>query len=341
MDNENVNIPSASPEKAGVKKPCKALYFIKPIVFLIIFSMLLVLTSYMLAPKDNTKGSGINNPNAHGFYSEPKNSIQVAVIGNSDAYSGFSPMELWKNFGYTSYVSGEGRQLVASSLIMLNKLLTCQKPEIVIFEVDGVFTDTDVRDKAVSLFNTVTGGHLSVFQYHDRWKKARLSELFSKPVYTAHCVTKGQKMSNDVKPYTGGEYMLESDERERMPFVSRRALDEIVDTCEKNGIQLILLEVPSETSWNMERHNSIQDYADEKELPFIDLNIDMEETCGVDWLTDTRDKGNHLNTRGARKVTQYIGQYLKDNYDLECRTGDEEYSRWDEDLEIYETKAKI
>ena len=79
-----------------------ALHLIKGITFLLILALLLMGLSYVMAPKDNTKESGITNPNANGFYSEPENSIDIAVIGNSDAYSGFSPMELWNSFGYTS-----------------------------------------------------------------------------------------------------------------------------------------------------------------------------------------------------------------------------------------------
>ena len=80
-----------------MKKGLKNL--IRSVCFITLLLLLTVSSSYMLAPKDNTKQSGIVNPSAHGFFSEPENSIEVAVIGNSDAYSGFSPMELWKNYG--------------------------------------------------------------------------------------------------------------------------------------------------------------------------------------------------------------------------------------------------
>ena len=76
--------------KKGVKN------LIRAVSFFAVLILSVVSFSYMLAPKDNTKEAGIVNPSAHGFYSEPKNTIDVAVIGNSDAYSGFSPMELWK-----------------------------------------------------------------------------------------------------------------------------------------------------------------------------------------------------------------------------------------------------
>ena len=72
-----------------MKKGAKNL--IRAVSFFAVLILSVVSFSYMLAPKDNTKEAGIVNPSAHGFYSEPKNTIDVAVIGNSDAYSGFSP----------------------------------------------------------------------------------------------------------------------------------------------------------------------------------------------------------------------------------------------------------
>ena len=117
---------------------------IRAVSFFAVLILSVVSFSYMLAPKDNTKEAGIVNPSAHGFYSEPKNTIDVAVIGNSDAYSGFSPMELWKNYGYTSYVSGEGRQTVAQAYVMLNDILKSHKPKVVILETDGFFTKSKV-----------------------------------------------------------------------------------------------------------------------------------------------------------------------------------------------------
>ena len=157
--------------KKGVKN------LIRAVSFFAVLILSVVSFSYMLAPKDNTKEAGIVNPSAHGFYSEPKNTIDVAVIGNSDAYSGFSPMELWKNYGYTSYVSGEGRQTVAQAYVMLNDILKSHKPKVVILETDGFFTKSKVVESAAKIINTSLGSCFSVFQYHDRWKRVKPDEL--------------------------------------------------------------------------------------------------------------------------------------------------------------------
>lgn len=72
----------------------------------------------------------------------------------------------------------------------------------------------------------------------------------------------------------------------------------------------------------------------------LDLNIDRE-SFGFDWKTDTRDKGNHLNSRGARKTTLFIGEYLKENYKLEDHRRDGKYKQWDKDFSEYSKNVKI
>lgn len=313
---------------------------VKSIVFILILALLLLGLSYMMAPKDNTKESGIINPNATGFYFEPQNSIDVVVVGNSDAYSGFSPMELWNSFGYTSYVSAEGLQVPAGSLAMLKRILTCQTPKLVILETDGMFTKTDASQNIINAFNSVLGEPFSVFRYHNRWKKLKWKDVLRKPYYTAHCVTKGQMLSNKVKEYSGKEYMIETDEKDKIPPFSVMTVDKIKELCEENGIELLLLEMPSESSWNYKRHNAVKEFAKERDLPFIDLNLDRDR-FDFDWTTDSRDGGNHLNTRGARKVTRFIGEYLQKHYDLPDYREDPAYSVWHEDYKEYLKQIKI
>ena len=60
---------------------------------------------------------------------------------------------------------------------------------------------------------------------------------------------------------------------------------------------------------------------------------------GIDWLTDTRDKGNHLNYSGAKKTTAVLGKYLEENYTLPDRREDETVSpAWNADLERFKEK---
>ena len=322
-----------------MKKLCLA-NLIKIVSFLTLLTLLLLTVSYMLAPKDNTKESGIQNPNAHGFYSERENSIDVVVIGNSDAYSGFSPMELWNACGYTSYVSAEGLQSPAASLAMFRRILSCQSPGVVILETDGFFTKTEVSKNLLDCFNAAMGEPFSVFRYHNRWKKVHPDEFFKKPYYTAHCTTKGQMLSSTVEPYSGGEYMVETDATAKLPIATVVAVDEIRSICEERGIQLLLVEMPSESSWNYKKHNAVAAFAEERELTFLDLNLCREE-FDFDWETDSRDGGNHLNTSGAKKATLYLGEYLADACDLPDHRTDANFAPWNTDYQQYLVEAKL
>ena len=78
--------------------------------------------------------------------------------------------------------------------------------------------------------------------------------------------------------------------------------------------------------------------ADQNVLTYIDLNLQQDQ-LGIDWETDTRDKGDHLNYSGAVKVTGWLGAYFQQRGDLTDHRQDAEYQSWDKDLKRYEKKV--
>lgn len=316
--------------------------FIRATAFFLILVLLLVGSGYMVMPKGNAKKDGVVNPNARGFYAEPTNSIDVAIIGNSDAYSGFSPLELWHNYGITSYVSGEGRQRMSEAINVLNEVLQFHKPKLVILETDMIFTYGNRKEELTDTLDYAAQGVLPVLRYHDRWKDASVQEMFRQPEYKWQSYTKGQFTSNTVKPCDKEEYMIKTDNIKPISFTVRTFLDQFVKICEDNDIKVLFVQIPSATSWKYEKHNAVQQYADSKGIPFIDYEINRSQ-YGIDWQTDTRDNGNHLNTRGARKIAAHLGQYLKEHYDFleDHRSNKELAKKWNADYKRYAKKAKI
>ena len=300
---------------------------LKLLAFCVILGAFLVATTSVLSPKGNGRNDGLRYPYLYGFASEPKNSIDILVIGNSDASSGFSPLELWGRYGVTSYVSGEIWQNMVRAVSLLNEALKYQTPRLVILETDELYSNQN------NFASTWLDETVPLLQYHDRWKVIDLHNLFREPTYTTHYPFKGQKMHQSVDPYRG-EFMIPSQEIQPLPFWSAVWLDRFATICRNQGINLVLVTVPS-ARWTHKMHNGVQQYADAKGLPYLDVNAHTQE-AGFDWTLHTRDKGEHLNTAGAAKVTAYIGKFLIDRYPLKDHRGDPAFSLWREDYTAYQ-----
>ena len=108
--------------------------------------------------------------------------------------------------------------------------------------------------------------------------------------------------------------------------------------CEENDIELVLLAVPSQKSWSFTKYSMVKLLADSKGLEFIDFNIDND--LDIDWATETKDKGNHLNYWGAVKVSAYLGEYMEKTGLLTDHRGDSEYKSWTTAYGIYKEKLK-
>ncbi|MCQ2450077.1 MAG: SGNH/GDSL hydrolase family protein [Clostridia bacterium] len=306
---------------------------IRAVSFLLILVTLLYAFSYVLQPRSNTRQGGMFNPNAHGFYGEPKNTMDMVILGNSDAYSGFSPIGLWNNFGYTSYISGEGKEHCAGAYRLLNEILTCQKPKVVLLETDMIFTANSKANQLEEIYRVTVESACPVFLYHDLWKRTRPKDIFKKATFDHRICEKGQKVSNAVNPPVREPKKLK--EKTAIPVTEMLWLERIVSRCRQENIQLIFFQIPSLPSWDDSRHNTVQKFADKNSIPFLDLHKRSDE-IGLDWQTDTRDRGNHLNNAGADKVTMWIGNYLKEQNLLTDHRDDRQYDFWNDDAKDFE-----
>lgn len=314
---------------------CGFLFLLKLAVFLGIAVVLLTGASQVVKPKDNTPASGIKEPETRAVYTERDNSLDVIAIGNSDIYAAYTPMQLWKEYGLASYVCGEPGQRVYDAYYLLKSVLEHQSPKIVVYETDEIFQNANPAKEREKVIFAGLADKFPVFQYHNRWKMLKPEDFTEKVKYTFDNFWKGFRYTNQVDAYLGKRYMRKRKRNTKIDPIPRYYLDKIVDLCRDKGIQLVFVEVPSANSWNYKRHHTVAQYAKENEIPFLDLNKPGKE-YKVDWTSDTRDKGDHMNYIGARKVTAYLGKYLKKNYILPDRRKDPAYAEWNVDLKKYE-----
>ena len=117
-------------------------------------------------------------------------------------------------------------------------------------------------------------------------------------------------------------------------------LDNIVQLCKNNDIQLIIIKAPSiYPYWYDEYDKQLEEYAKEKQITYINFLYHIEE-IGLDYSADTYDSGQHLNLTGAEKLSKYFANYLKENYELtDYRNNPEVNTIYNQKIEEY-NKAK-
>ncbi len=306
--------------------------------FILILILLIFLPGLILTPAFVTKhnlGVGRNAVYSR-IANEPDNTIDVLVMGDSESYSSVSPMQLWKDKGYTVYAAGQPGANLGDTLSVLKVALKTQQPKVILLESHSLFRNR--KSKAVQKQSAIAEKMYSLFpalRYHNGWKL-----LFPQRLNKHY---KGFNVSGRCRAYRGSlDYMTagKTKNKRKLPDTVEpaniRDLERIREICQQNGIQLVLYSAPSPKNYNYRRTARISEISKKYDLKYVDLNI-VTKTMGIDWNKDTRDKGDHLNISGAMKTTTYMGDYLEKNFDLPDHRGNALIAEnWDKMYRTYE-----
>lgn len=304
---------------------------IKPVLFIFILLVIINLLSIVFIPKDNTKEAGMPEFRPNGILSEPKNTIDVLVIGDSESYTSFSPMEIWSEYGYTSYVMGSNAQKIYQSYNYLLLALETQHPKVVVLETNTFYRKLKNDLKIISFLER----HIPFIKYHDRWKTLNWNDFYADVNYTNRNDLKGYYFIRYSQPYKESKpvYMFKKDKREALPKDDEYYIRKIYDVCKKNDIELMFYTAPQIKNWWYSKYNTIRDLAKDLGINYVDTNLVSE--IDIDWVTDTKDVGDHVNYYGAKKVSHYMGKYLGEKYNLVDHRDDPDYASWNDSLEFY------
>lgn len=317
---------------------------LRAVIFLLVAALLYGVLTDVLS---------VNNPtdqrHIRGFYLEPKNSLDVVLIGASELYTGYCAPRMWKTCGFTSYPLSVSSAPACLYRSMLAEALRRQKPKVVVVEVNAFLYDFNEKDTKIGLHKwiyniplsanklstireLVPGGqrmpyYFRLQKYHKNWRSPGLwgSALLQRlQMQRAGCsLTKGLEVSttvctDDVEP----KYLDMSAENEQ-------TLRDFCAYAQACGVEnLLFVRFP---------HRGTVD--DATVLPrmaavvndcgysFLDLDTDAE-SLGLDRYHDFCD-AEHMNVFGMEKFTAWFGQYLTAHYDLSGPHSRRTAARWD------------
>lgn len=263
---------------------------------------------------------------------EEENSIDVAVLGDSETYASFSPLHMWNETGITSYILGVSAQRLCDSYHLLQQVEKKQEVQVVVLETNCLYRDSSVHhdpkdkvmNKAVDVF--------PILKYHSVWKNYLPGESVYERNAKEERKYKGFRIRKGIRGYFGGEYMIETDKVKEISEENISYLNQIARFCRENEIKLLMVSTPSPVNWNYEKHNAVAQWAESQGVDYLDLNLKNDE-INIDWTKETRDAGNHLNYEGAKKVSAYMANYLQQNYALQDHREDPDYEDWNRNYE--------
>ncbi len=336
--------------------------FLKTIVFLAIFAVCLSLVIVITERKE----SYIKNK---AFFDEAKKDhIDVLFLGSSHVINGINPAVLYENYGITSYNLGGHGSLLQESYWQLIRALDYCEPEYVVVDaymleknyqyldlMDEESSDEDRNTSIEQLHLNMDAYPLSKLKiaavnelisdpeirkeflfdflvYHDRWKELSGDDFGKFTGDIGINKIMGAEMRYGVK--TDVDVYDKAPEGETIPdiTVGGEYLMKIIDECQRRGIGIVVTYLPfSATTTDQIAAESAEEIAAMYDVTCLNM---LKVDGIIDEASDLNDHG-HLNAIGAMKATNYIGQWLSENSDLEDHRTDAEYSSFDDACAAY------
>ena len=328
---------------------------IKIVAFLVILLIVVVQAGKIFIPKWYDEWN--NTAVVDDFYNLPKNTIDVLTVGSSQVIKGFSALELYRNYGISAYGLGTEQQSIQGSYTWVKESLKTQNEKVVLYEVKMLFEETPEPQYRKTIDNmkfslnklgliasttlleqkSITNFISYVFpitRFHSRWSELTSIDFTKEgekvPNYRGYSLKNGRSGEKSYK-------VLDESIQEIREITANREkyFNKLVELCKKNDIKLILFKLP-DLDWDTARYNKVCKLAEENGLEYFDFNTaKYHDAIDFKYGNDT-EVLNHLNIHGTEKVTNYLGKYISENFEIEDKRQNEEYAHLEEELTIYD-----
>lgn len=302
-----------------------------------------------------------------GFYMEPKNSLDVVLIGDSTIYSGFSPGYAYELQGITTYNYAIGANTCNTWKPITEEILRRQSPQLIVVEIGATqYRDLNKQNRENSTIHTLIDNmppslnklrairdlvgaeeDASVLEflfpfirYHsvwewfgDLWYRCR-EMLYWR--FVSGNILKGDVTRPEVEPERGRPRGVGKDRSaEELSPESEAVLREYLEYCREKDLNVLFIAVPirindeNDLYETFMRENRAGEIVQEYGFEFLNLNYAVDE-IGLEHGVSFYNDG-HLNYRGQLAFTEYFSRLLTEEYGVHPHTlTDSQRTNWDE-----------
>lgn len=287
------------------------------------------------------------------FFKEPKNSMDVALIGSSEMYADYCAPLAYGKYGYTGYnlcFEGAPGQLYPA---MIETYLSRQSPQLFVIEINGYLYKDDVCNREVNyrrlldnipmsplkihLIETYApeGEKLSYYipliKHHSNWKGI-VYQCYRAMRLTASDLYGPSKLKSfGTRTTTSSQsHKIKKRQPATMSNVGREALNDTIELLKENGIENVLfIRTPHKNKLSKETSEEIGEIVTEAGYDYLDCSKLEKTEIGIDNKTDYYNR-EHLNVFGCEKFTDFLGGYITEHYDIKTEHDKEVDEQWSE-----------
>jgi hypothetical protein len=321
-----------------VRRIAAATAFCSLAAFLFVFAT----NRFILTSSRRNWGGGVQIKVLEDLYKLPKNSVDVVALGPSTVYYGFSPYDLYTEYGISAYNLGHDAASMDISYYLLRECLVTQTPSLVLVEIYKLFSGEGAESRYRQAYDSMRFGvnkleaiydrsHsenaesllsylIPILKYHTEWKSIS-KETFDLGDETRGYIFRGFRPRRNQWAKDGKPIADLGTDLAKYGTVGLEYLTKIVDLCKANNIPVMLFSnVFADFSAAM--HNAAQAYADDQGIGYLNMNVkDVFDALDFSYQDDLYD-ANHINTFGTVKVMKKLGEIIKVNYDIPDRRND-------------------
>ena len=333
-------------------------------ITLVLFSILFVkIMTYIMKP------SSVDLKNIAGFYGEEKNSLDMVYIGGSATFVYYEPLRAFERQGITSYNFASNTIQPELYKTMIKDILKRQKPEVIVIDARAFqYREKDQPPTEVAYRNVLTGMPLSInkiefihenvekylneddapyyfdiIKYHRNPEKIRVNDqikmafnMYENQLKGFHFIPKVEEQKKIVN---------NTDVKTPISEETEKILIDLLEYCKTTDCNYLFVVSPYvEQELHKENFNYISEIINQYGYNFLDTN-DYYNEMKLNFKTDLYNY-SHVNIFGADKYTDFLCEYLIENYNLPDRRKDENYQEWFDLLDnwhkqVESTKAQI
>ena len=260
------------------------------------------------------------------FGKAPRDHYDMVFIGSSHQFCSVDVNLLNREYGAHSILLASSNQNLKLSYFALLEAIELQHPRTVVLEMMQAIKETD---------ETIPFTKITFLSYMPNWSRAKAEAVkatgdplyeYYYPLTLLHSNWPNLIPEDFLLPqrlpagmcyhnYIDRLFPLEKttllppEEKAPIPGPSLYWLDQILELCTENNIELILYTAPwFAPEGDQAIYNGISDYAQEHNLAYYNLIPCMDE-IGIDPASDFGDI-EHLNLQGQEKVTRWLADHV-------------------------------